>query len=309
MLPAQKTGDYRVQPPPLAALAPTLVSEEMKYWLVRPDARLHRAVRCYFVVEAGARRACKEELHLPDGYAELVFNLGASFDRNALGETTARRVMKSSYVIGARSHSVLTRDLGEIKAIGVKLEPRMLHALLRTPLADLRDSTVSLSDLNDRALLALERTLADCASVQDIIRCLDSFFLRQQSRVVSHEPMIDRCVERIRATHGAVSLTDWTREWRVDPRTLQRKFAAWIGMTPKTYARIVRFKHAYHRLITQCAGGRQVDDYLDGYYDQSHFYKEFRAFTGTSPLGLIAARTPASTAVTDHLLEGDLSAA
>ena len=80
-------------------------------------------------------------------------------------------------------------------------------------------------------------------------------------------------------------------------------------MTPKTYARIVRFKHAYHRLITQCASGARADDYLDGYYDQSHFYKEFRYFTGTSPLALIAARTPASTAVTDHLLTGDLSAA
>lgn len=281
----------------------------MKYWLLRPDARLRREVRCYFVVEAGARRACKEELHLPDGYAEVVFNLGASFDRNALGESSPCRAMKSSYLIGARSHSVLTRDLGNVKVIGVKLEPRLLHHLIRTPLAELRDSTVTLRDLNDRALLTLESVLIDCASVEDIVGALNDFFLRQQSRGAPHEPVIEQCVERIRDTHGAMSLSDWTLERRIDPRTLQRKFASWIGMTPKTYARIVRFKHAYHRLITQCASGARADDYLDGYYDQSHFYKEFRYFTGTSPLALIAARTPASTAVTDHLLTGDLSAA
>jgi AraC-like DNA-binding protein len=282
----------------------------MRYWLVRPDARLRREVRCYFVVEADARRACKEELHLPDGYAEVVFNLGASFDRNALGEPIPCGEMTSSYVIGARSHSVLTRDLGNVKVIGVKLEPRMLHHLIRTPLAELRDSTVTLHDLNDRALLMLERMLADCASVEDIVGVLDDFFLRQQqSRGAPHEPVIEQCVERIRDTHGAMSLTDWTRERRIDPRTLQRKFASGIGMTPKTYARIVRFKHAYHRLITQCARDARADDYLAGYYDQSHFYKEFRYFTGTSPLALIAARTPASMAVTDHLLTGDLSAA
>lgn len=309
MLHVRRTAGDWVGRPWLSAWSPTLVREEMNYWLLRPDARLRRAVRCYFVVEAGARLACKQELHLPDGYAEVVFNLGASFDRSALGETTSCRAMKSSYVIGARSHSVLTRDLGNVKVIGVKLEPRMLHHLIRTPLAELRDSTVTLRDLNDRALLTLESMLADCASVEEIVGVLDEFFLRQQSRSAPHEPVIEQCVERIRDTHGAMSLTAWTRERCIDPRTLQRKFAARIGITPKTYARIVRFKHAYHRLITQCASVARADDYLDGYYDQSHFYKEFRYFTGTSPLALIAARTPASTAVTDHLLTGDLSAA
>lgn len=290
-----------------AGWAPTLVRGEMKYWLLPPDVRLRRDVRSYFYVEAKARDASQDELHLPDGYAEIVFNLGEKFERAALGSDQAASAMASSYAIGARSHSVVTRDDGNVKVIGVKLEPHMLHSLARTSLADMRDSTISLRDLNDRRLLALEASLNDCTSVCDVRRTLDAFFLAQRQHVRS-EPLVEHCLERIRATHGLLSLTEWTRALGVDARTLQRKFAAWVGMTPKTYARIVRFKHAYHRLVTQHAG-RHSDDHLDGYYDQSHFYKEFRFFTGTSPQALLEARTPASTAVTDHLLEGDLSAA
>lgn len=286
---------------------PTLVRDDMNYWLMRPDPRLQRDVRCYFVVEAAARRAWKHELHLPDGYAELVFNLGTGFNRDALHAAQPGSAMTSSYVIGARSRSVITRDRGNVKVIGVKLEPRMLHSLIRAPLCDLRDATVSLRDLNDRALLDLEDALSDCASVQDIVATLDAFFLIRQQHQLAAEPIVEHCLAHIRATHGCLSLTDWARALRIDARTLQRKFAAWVGMTPKTYARIVRFKHAYHRLIAP--GAAQSDDYLDGYYDQSHFYKEFRFFTGTSPLALLAARTPASMAVTDHLLQGDLAAA
>jgi AraC-like DNA-binding protein len=76
-------------------------------------------------------------------------------------------------------------------------------------------------------------------------------------------------------------------------------------MTPKKYARIVRFKHSYHRLVAS-EGTRRLADHLDGDYDQSHFNKEFRHFTGVAPSELLASRLASSTAITEHLLHGDL---
>lgn len=290
-------------------LPPTLVREEMRYWLLRPDPRLRPHVRMYFVVDAVRRQAVKEELLLPDGYAELIFLIRSGFKRQGIGGDAAAS-MKRSYLIGGRSHSIVTQDVGDLRVIGVKLDPRLLHRFIRVPLSEFRDSTLEFRDLNDVRLLDLEDQIAECSRAADVAQVLDRFFLKQLAAEMPREPLVDHVLNEIHREHGAGSITGWARDLGVDTRTLERKFLAWTGMTPKTYARIVRFKHSYHQLIT--LGGRNVrlaQACLDGYYDQSHFYKDFKYFTGTSPSAIIAERVRCSTAVTNHLLEQDLSAA
>ncbi len=304
--------------PPTQAWAPTLVRDEMKYWLLKPDSRLRDSVRCYFVVEAERRRAPKYELHLPDGYSELVFTYRDGFERAPLGfafdEKSGGAQMRRSYLIGARSHSVVTRDLGGFRVIGVKLEPRMLRRLMSTPLSELRNATVELRDLNHLSLLSLEERLSGASSPQHVASVLDAFFFAQMRISTPAHTIVDQLIERIRARRGAGTIAECMQGIGADPRTLERAFVANVGMTPKKYARIVRFKHAYHALLSQIAPRSSrarvfPDCYLDGYYDQSHFYKDFRFFTGASPATLLAMQTPTSTAVTDHLLQEDLSVA
>lgn len=294
-------------------MQPTLVRDSMKYWLLSPDPRLRSHVRCYFVVDAGQHPYYRNELLLPDGYAELIFAFEAGFERWGIGEHTERTVMTSSYLIGGRSHSVLTSGAKRLKLVGVKLDPRMLRRLIVAPLAEFRDSTLTLRDLNNKSLLFLEDAVAGCRSVAEIAATLDTFFLGRLSTASPHDALVDYALQRIQAERGMSSIARLAKTLQIDARTLERRFLACFGMTPKKYARIVRFKHSYHRLIARPRGS-VGDLHLEGYYDQSHFNKEFKYFTGCAPSALIDARTPSSTvlsstAVTDHLLRGDLTPA
>ena len=122
-------------------LKPTLISHDMRYWRIRPDARLIPWVHCYFFVEdiapAGTTKiqhSSKQDLLLPDGHSEIVFSFGAGFERRAVGTSCPPAVMQRSYLIGGRSHSVLTRNLGPLSLAGVKLDSRALRTLIGTPL-------------------------------------------------------------------------------------------------------------------------------------------------------------------------------
>jgi AraC-like DNA-binding protein len=289
----------------LEKIPPTLTRDNLRYWLLRPDERLANLVRCYFAVDAGGRPYHHDELLLPDGYAEIVFAFDAGYQRWRLGEATRRDVMRGSYIIGGRSHSVCTSGSQRLYLVGVKLDPRFLRQLIATPLDEFPDSTLSLSELNHADLLALEDKVADCRNVAGISATLDRFFLTALRSPLTQDHGVDRLLRDILAHRGAVALERRARELHLDARALGRRFAASVGMTPKKYARIVRFKHSYHRLIA-AAGGKRLVEHLDGYYDQSHFNKEFRHFTGAAPRELLAARLAASTAVTEHLLRGDL---
>ena len=290
---------------------PTMARDGMRYWRIPPDARLRPWISCYWMVEpdpefATSRRAPpvdEYQLLIPDGHSEIVFSLAGRFARWRVDEPAKRMIMRSSYVIGGRSHSVLTRNIGALRLAGVKLDPRALRELIRVPLGEFRDTTVSFEDLGCRPLLDLEDAVANVKVPEQLASRLDRFFLESLDHTVC-ETTVGPLVERLRQSRGAQSILGWAREHTVDARTLERRFVGSMGMTPKQYARVVRFKHAYHRLASE--GWSELKSHLDDFYDESHLNREFRHFLGTSPLKWLAQSGSFRTSVADHLLAGDM---
>lgn len=288
---------------------PTLIRNDIRYWRLAPDPRLRPHVLCYFVAlppprHCPVQRDSDEELLLPDGHGEIVFVLSGGFERWAVG-SNVREIMRPSYLIGGRSHSVLTRAIGELVVVGAKLDCRVLRDIIRTPLAEFREGTLSLRDLNQQALLDLEDAIANASSVEQIRAHFDRFFLRALERPRQEDAAVASLLQRLHAERGLLSIMDWLRAHRLDPRNFERRFCAWTGMTPKRYARVIRFKHSYLRFISSPRARGALGSYLDGYYDQSHFAREYKHFIGRSPAAKPPARAPA-TGVTNHLLEGEL---
>jgi AraC-like DNA-binding protein len=289
-------------------IEPTLAREGMRYWRLKPDERLRPWIICYWMVEPDAASASdpdKLQLLIPDGHSEIVFRFAGSFARWDIDTPTKRAQMAASYVIGGRSKSVFTRSTGGLRLAGVKLDPRALRALIGMPLSELRDTTVACADLEVTALSELEERIANLRIVDQLASVFDQFFLRSLTDKMSEGDAVSHLLERIRATRGSQSILQWAREHRVDPRTLERRFVASMGMPPKQFARIERFKHSYHQLGTKPGRGRT---YLEPYYDESHFNREFRHFLGMSPMRWLNHRAESRTTIADHLLEGELSA-
>lgn len=286
-------------------MQPTLARDDMNYWRIAPAPALRRWIHCYWLVEPTPDEhrhlppGGSSEILLPDGQAELVFRFAGSFTRWHVDEPAKRHIIASSYFIGGRSRSVGARTLGGLRMAGVKLDPRAARALLRRPLTDFRDNTITLADLESREIADLEGEIAGAGTPEELARVLDGFFMRQLPGAVPFDAAIHTLVQRIGATRGSLAILEWAQAAAMDPRTLERRFIANMGLTPKQYARIVRFKHAYRRMLS----GPGDKTHLEGYYDESHFHRDFRHFLGTTPLQ--RRRDAVNTTIADHLLEGD----
>jgi AraC-like DNA-binding protein len=284
-------------------MQPTLTSADMRYWRIAPDPRLAGHVLCYWVMDGERSVVPTEEVLLPDGHSEIIFNRDTNgFARWPLGEREQCSHMARSYVIGGRPHSITTRSNLSLRLAGAKLDSRFLRALIRTPLSEFRASTVSLDDLGDLGLKELEDAVALAPSPEAIALLLDRFCLAALKEMVARRTSTDALLERIRIDRGATPILRWARDARVDARSLERAFCAATGMTPKQYARVIRFKRAYGEVIRQ---GRTapIGAQLDGFYDQSHFNREFRFFTGVAPTAKLTGRMPTGMSVSDHLLQ------
>jgi len=292
-------------------MTPTMARDGKEYWRIAPDARLRPWISCYWLVEPdpdapGLTTSDEEQLLIPDGLSELVFDLDGRFLRWRVDQPAQRMLMRSSYVIGGRSHSVLTRNVGAVRLAGVKLDPRALRCLIGVPLGEFRDATITFADLGCRPLLALEAAVAQAGVAERFAATCDAFFIANLPPHATRVSPVGPLIEQIRRSRGAQSILGWARAHSIDARTLERRFLASMGMTPKQFARVVRFKHIYHLLAAE--GRTEVKAHLDAYYDESHFNREFRRFLGTSPLQWLARSTSFRTSVADHLLDGELGA-
>ena len=64
---------------------------------------------------------------------------------------------------------------------------------------------------------------------------------------------------------------------------LERLFYTEVGLSPKTFIRITRFQEVFKKIRQQGVKDLTGLAYEYGYYDQSHFIRDFQAFSGVNP--------------------------
>ena len=154
-------------------------------------------------------------------------------------------------------------------------------AFSRIPAHELFGLTISSENLFLSAELneILER-LAEAQTNRDRIDIVEAFLLR---KLINTKPvrLIDNAIQRIKQQSGIIRIKDLAVSLHISQDAFEKRFRTLIGSTPKQYASIIRLrnligKYPSYSSLTEAS-------YEAGYFDQSHFIKEFRLFTGKAP--------------------------
>lgn len=261
--------------------SPPAQTEALYFKVLPPAPALRRWVRYYWVLKDDTRAPQVDEYLAPDGFEELIFSYAEGFRRQEIcGAETRDHLLHGSYAVGIKSCGVACSRLGRLAMIGIKLWPQALHSLMRRPLHDLCGRPLALADMNAPVLSELEDRLFDATSESDIKDTLDQCLLRTLS--IESNAMLGFSVRELFESRGASGIHEITRKCGVHYRTLEKAFRERVGVPPRTLAKVLRFKHAFNGLSGTPEGGR-LQALECGYYDQSHFCREFKYFTGSTP--------------------------
>ncbi len=267
----------------------------MYYKVLLPHPSLRSHVGCYWILKTDARFATRQEVIIPDGYGEIILNLGAPYAWQPAG-CQAPRIIRDTHLVGQRDTSVTVKLPARLYQVGVKIKPVALRSLLGLPPAGLTNCLVHSSEVGGHALAELAEKLHEVACEDRLVQLLDAFFGHTLRGRVEADAVTEQALHRILGQKGILRVDEVKKELNVDYRTLERRFKATTGLTPKEFARIIRFKNAY-----KAFRGNQGQDpffFLDwGYYDQSHYIREFRHFMGSTPGAFRAGLTPVSDAI------------
>ena len=103
---------------------------------------------------------------------------------------------------------------------------------------------------------------------------------------VDRERRIDSAVQAISASNGCIRIPDLADQAGISLRQFERRFTAELGITPKRYARIVRFEAALAKKAPSPRSDWTTVAYELGYHDQVHMIHDFEHLSGSSPKSL-----------------------
>ena len=84
-------------------------------------------------------------------------------------------------------------------------------------------------------------------------------------------------------SRGLIDVSSLSEQMNINRRSIERRFASVIGMSPKQLSRVVRLQSTIRILEQKNFTNLTALAYENGYYDQAHFIKDFKEFTGMSP--------------------------
>jgi transcriptional regulator GlxA family with amidase domain len=158
--------------------------------------------------------------------------------------------------------------------------------LFDTPLADLYQRFVPISSLAGNRFNWLFCLIREAPDMQSRVAIATSFLQKKLLAVHAGNDLLTKAIRKIWMEEGNISTACLSKSVFIGERQLQRLFKNSIGISPKLYSRIVRFRSAYE----QAQSGRQMAwadvAYSLGYADQAHFVKDFKNFAGVTPTAL-----------------------
>ncbi len=156
-----------------------------------------------------------------------------------------------------------------------------IAAFTRMPANELFDQTVSADNLflASELDLLLER-LAEAATDGERVREVEAFLLHHLANA-KQDKLIGNAVELIRQNNGIIRIGNLASSLHLSQDPFEKRFRALIGSTPKQYASIIRLRGLIHNYPSYSS--LTEASYDAGYFDQSHFIRDFRLFTGRSP--------------------------
>ncbi|MBB6479796.1 helix-turn-helix transcriptional regulator [Spirochaeta isovalerica] len=216
------------------------------------------------------------DLIMPTGTLHVVFNF---CDDYYIAENGGKGMKLPSILVTGQLDRVWEIRYGKnTNQIGLSLTPagflKLFHvpgALYTGSIIDGRQSPWNLSDLYSE--------LKVCRNFEESSSLLETY-VEEKSGTGQQLERMNGILEVIESSEGNIAIQTLSDKYGLSLSAFERFFKKTVGMTPKAYANIVRFAVALKQL-------NEGDRLIDHFYDQSHFIKACKKYTGKTPTELI----------------------
>ena len=222
-----------------------------------------------------------------DGHASIVFAFGG-YRIETLWNASRDG---SGHLIGPMTSPHATFLGGRLNQIGAYLRPGALRSICHVPGSEVVNQVLSLDRCWGPVVSRIEQQLEEAPDEGHRVGLLEAALLGSRHPGWGSLDLVSIATE-IQIQGGQVRIGQLAEAAGISRQHLTRAFRAEVGVSPKTYAQLVRFRTA---LAAGSSGRFGLEDSTwaviaaqTGYADQSHLIAEIKRFTGLTPQSLSA---------------------
>jgi AraC-like DNA-binding protein len=253
----------------------------MKPEIFAPTSELADFVMCYWNLESSRENTPQKNTIVPDGTMKLIFHYGDTHRHHRNHKESI--VLPKCFLIGQLTKPYVVEPLGITGSFVARFHPNGFLPFTTLPIKDMENTAVPLKDLFGKEGEMLGENILNAKHTLERIRFIEYFLLHRLQDKKHIDRLIQSTVETILETKGKFSVTAHATQIRINRRQLTRKFSSAIGLSPKQLAKTIRIQATLKKLLTQEVPRLTDLAYENDYFDQAHFIKDFKEFTGITP--------------------------
>lgn len=189
--------------------------------------------------------------------------------------------LSSSGVTGLRDQYRVFKNSPGTGTVLVFFKEAGATSFFRQPVHEIFRESISMENFILRSeLVAFEDQLSTSKTNPERIKVVERFLISRMS-VQAEDKLVTTALAIIHQNRGNIRIRQLAEQLNISQSPLEKRFRKVVGASPKKFASIIRIKHtitSYHPEKTFTGLG-----YEAGFYDQAHFIREFRNFTGETP--------------------------
>lgn len=225
---------------------------------------------------------------VPNGLMKMIISYRGSLTSRRQGTFMRVAPEGSITLVGLQEQPVTIDSAGPTGTVGIEFKPASAYRLFPFSLKEIRNSVVLGDEVLGGHASEVQRRLADDPTVDGKVAIVQQYLLSILRDSERSDPLVEWAVREIRRTRGTVGILDLCRESGYSKRYLDLRFADHVGLNPKRFPGITRFLPVFRSLAQRNVSHKQLE-IPEWCYDQSHYIREFKRYTGRSPGSYLGA--------------------
>lgn len=254
----------------------------MNYQTFEPQTNLKSLIKCYWALEVPAETNPQKQRIVPDGCMEMIFILGDDIKRYT--SESEFIIQPRALVVGQITEPFVIQPTGYVNCFAVRFYPYGFANFITVPLKELENKETPITELFDEAKAKeLEQHIIHAAGSEQRIELVEAFLIDKFNEKGTIDQVVKTTIDALISTKGSTQIGTILKEELSKRRQLERKFSKQVGLSPKQLGKVIRLQAALKMLLNENPEKLTQIAYESEYYDQAHFIKDFKDFTGINP--------------------------
>ena len=245
-----------------------------------PAIQLRQLIKHYWLMEIDSSKKHHEELLFPVGAIEIIFHLQTPFLRINNDIWIPER---KAFIEGQQSGILRVKQKGVMKTIGITFYPWATTFFYNTHPISFTDNSFDINDI-DNSIYQLSEKLQNNTDNNMIPMLCNSYFLSfLKNKFHKHNSTDLAIINAFKQPNENFTVSEFEKDWSFSSKFFEKKFKELVGVSAGELIKKRRMNIVLKKTLNQEYKSLTDVAYAAGYYDQSHFIKDFQTFFQTSP--------------------------